>query len=160
MQTPKTFSSKVLCISLLVLHNVICLQCDWLGWIKKNAYLLLSNCINLCFGKCISQDTDFIHHMIGKILHFVFRSYFYTRYFMCHITLVLYIWTFFSDTMPCQSNPCLNGGTCNKNGKSFTCTCLSAYTGTRCEDEGSQLPKLWYTHVYSPDLNKSGLENW
>ncbi|XP_052706403.1 uncharacterized protein LOC128181882 isoform X2 [Crassostrea angulata] len=35
----------------------------------------------------------------------------------------------------CRLNPCLNGGACKENGKSFTCTCPSAYTGTRCENE-------------------------
>uniref|UniRef100_K1PZJ3 Hepatocyte growth factor-like protein n=1 Tax=Magallana gigas TaxID=29159 RepID=K1PZJ3_MAGGI len=40
-----------------------------------------------------------------------------------------------NDTLPCQSNPCLNGGTCNENGKLFTCTCLATYTGTLCETE-------------------------
>lgn len=39
------------------------------------------------------------------------------------------------NRLPCQSNPCLNGGTCNNNGKSFTCTCLATYTGRRCESE-------------------------
>uniref|UniRef100_K1Q971 Plasminogen n=1 Tax=Magallana gigas TaxID=29159 RepID=K1Q971_MAGGI len=35
----------------------------------------------------------------------------------------------------CRLNPCLNGGACKENGKSFTCTCPSAYAGTRCENE-------------------------
>ncbi|XP_034328389.2 uncharacterized protein [Magallana gigas] len=39
------------------------------------------------------------------------------------------------DSIPCYSNPCLNGGTCKNTEKSFTCTCPSAFTGDRCEKE-------------------------
>jgi hypothetical protein len=36
---------------------------------------------------------------------------------------------------PCVPNPCLNAGQCQPNGMGgFTCTCLQAYTGQRCED--------------------------
>lgn len=58
----------------------------------------------------------------------------------------------FTDTLPCQSNPCLNGGTCNKNGKSFTCTCLATYTGTLCETEGNRLIYLNYNYIPAIEL--------
>eukprot|EP00057_Strongylocentrotus_purpuratus_P023633 XP_011678107.1 PREDICTED: P-selectin isoform X2 [Strongylocentrotus purpuratus] len=38
---------------------------------------------------------------------------------------------------PCNSTPCVNGGTCTVNGSSFTCTCPSSYTGPTCDEEFS-----------------------
>jgi len=34
---------------------------------------------------------------------------------------------------PCDSYPCLNGGTCNNIGGSFDCDCPIGWTGWRCE---------------------------
>ncbi|GFT12767.1 protocadherin Fat 1, partial [Nephila pilipes] len=34
---------------------------------------------------------------------------------------------------PCLPNPCRNGGICNSDGSSFTCSCISPYTGMKCE---------------------------
>ena len=37
----------------------------------------------------------------------------------------------------CYNNPCQNGATCNQNFNSYinsyTCTCLSGYSGTNCQ---------------------------
>ena len=38
-----------------------------------------------------------------------------------------------SDIDECSSNPCLNGAACNNEVNQYTCTCLSGYTGDRCE---------------------------
>ena len=37
---------------------------------------------------------------------------------------------------PCESNPCVNGGTCSskRSAVGFDCTCLHGFTGTLCED--------------------------
>ena len=32
----------------------------------------------------------------------------------------------------CQSNPCLNGGTCTIDGTDFVCSCIDGYTGQTC----------------------------
>lgn len=34
---------------------------------------------------------------------------------------------------PCSKTPCLNGGTCNANGTSYTCQCLTQYIGSNCD---------------------------
>lgn len=33
----------------------------------------------------------------------------------------------------CSNNPCLNGGACQVNGASFTCSCLSGFSGNNCQ---------------------------
>lgn len=43
----------------------------------------------------------------------------------------------------CQSQPCLNGGSCHDYISGFTCTCLSGFQGHRCEintDECQEQP--------------------
>ena len=37
------------------------------------------------------------------------------------------------DRNNCSPNPCLNGGTCRDGCLSYTCTCRTGYSGTRCE---------------------------
>ena len=34
---------------------------------------------------------------------------------------------------PCANNPCLNGGTCQTTGSSYTCQCAQFYSGTNCQ---------------------------
>ena len=36
------------------------------------------------------------------------------------------------DMDPCMSSPCKNGGTCNRNGDAYTCTCTAQWMGTKC----------------------------
>ena len=36
------------------------------------------------------------------------------------------------DVDHCASHPCLNGGTCTTNGRSFSCQCKSEWTGPTC----------------------------
>ncbi|XP_071093658.1 fibropellin-1-like [Haliotis cracherodii] len=36
-------------------------------------------------------------------------------------------------TIPCDSNPCLNGGACTNSGTTFTCTCPDTHEGDTCE---------------------------
>ncbi|KAJ7353830.1 hypothetical protein OS493_032104, partial [Desmophyllum pertusum] len=42
------------------------------------------------------------------------------------------------DNGPCSPNPCKNGGTCNTNSGSFTCSCPSGYTGDNCSTSSLQ----------------------
>ena len=34
---------------------------------------------------------------------------------------------------PCDSNPCINGGTCLENNEEYTCVCPNEWTGVNCE---------------------------
>ncbi|CAH3171515.1 unnamed protein product, partial [Porites lobata] len=47
------------------------------------------------------------------------------------LTVEIYVLT------PCDSNPCLNGGTCHEeeSGQGYTCECSSGWKGQRCEEE-------------------------
>ena len=37
------------------------------------------------------------------------------------------------DIDECASNPCQNDGICEDGDNSYTCTCVSGYTGPNCE---------------------------
>lgn len=40
---------------------------------------------------------------------------------------------YFSDINPCDSNPCLNSGTCSRQSwKTYVCTCTVNYSGPNC----------------------------
>nr|CAB3233619.1 protein crumbs [Phallusia mammillata] len=43
---------------------------------------------------------------------------------------------------PCDSNPCLNDGSCHATEKKFTCLCQKRYNGTHCEKDLGQLCDL------------------
>ena len=38
-----------------------------------------------------------------------------------------------NDTEECDSNPCLNGGTCVEDVVKYQCNCVAGYTGVHCE---------------------------
>ncbi|XP_030832897.1 sushi, von Willebrand factor type A, EGF and pentraxin domain-containing protein 1-like [Strongylocentrotus purpuratus] len=40
-----------------------------------------------------------------------------------------------TPTVPCQTDSCMNGGTCNQEPTTFTCTCLPGFTGLRCQND-------------------------
>ncbi|XP_044219198.1 coagulation factor IXa isoform X1 [Thunnus albacares] len=42
-------------------------------------------------------------------------------------------WAGYVDGNQCQSNPCLNQGTCKDQLGTYTCTCMSGFTGRDCE---------------------------
>lgn len=44
-------------------------------------------------------------------------------------------------SLPCDSSPCQNDGTCSNNGQLFACTCLAGFEGLLCENEGKLLEK-------------------
>ena len=39
----------------------------------------------------------------------------------------------FAETNECDSNPCLNGGTCTDAVNQYSCSCVSGYAGINCE---------------------------
>ena len=41
-----------------------------------------------------------------------------------------------NNTDPCLSNPCQNGGKCERFTNKFNCTCLAGFTGDKCETGG------------------------
>ena len=41
-------------------------------------------------------------------------------------------YTFHLDIDDCQSNPCLNGGSCTDGINNYTCSCLPGYTARNC----------------------------
>ena len=47
--------------------------------------------------------------------------------------LILCCMVFVTHASVCDPNPCQNSGTCNPNGASYTCACVSGTSGTNCE---------------------------
>ena len=56
--------------------------------------------------------------------------------------------TLFSNTVGCNSNPCLHGGICKGTANGYTCTCKDHYNGSNCESEYlfSHVAILIYVH--------------
>ena len=68
----------------------------------------------------------------------------------------------FTDINECESEPCLNGGTCANGNNQYTCSCVAGYQGTNCETSKSILLNSLYnlcnthsTSVYFMGLSSS-----
>ena len=42
---------------------------------------------------------------------------------------------------PCDSYPCKNGGTCENDEDTFTCSCTEKFEGLTCEEKGLQFER-------------------
>ena len=51
------------------------------------------------------------------------------------------IWFFFkfTEVLHCDSEPCLNGGECEEDDESYTCTCQPGYSGDNCESKSTKI---------------------
>ena len=56
---------------------------------------------------------------------------------------------FISNTDPCESSPCKNGGKCSSEKGKWKCNCISKFIGSTCEDEKNPCQKI----PYNPCLN-------
>jgi len=65
---------------------------------------------------------------------------------LCHLTVDF-----------CQSNPCLNGGTCTPSQNRYDCTCPTQYNGTRCELVVPNCGYILFTSSYLPTRDFSSL---
>jgi len=52
----------------------------------------------------------------------------------------------FADIDECSSSPCMSGGTCKDGDNSFTCTCVSGYSGAMCNIGRNIKTKLFPPH--------------
>ena len=72
---------------------------------------------NVCVPQCILA-------LIVKLVSWV----------LSRLPTNIFLIPIFVDTNPCAANPCLNSGTCSIVGtSSYTCTCLSGYSGSTCQ---------------------------
>ena len=66
----------------------------------------------------------------------------------------LFVSLFTAEHLPCDANPCRNGGTCLNTGQSLTCVCREGYEGQHCqlEQRSTAIPASchWAGRVY-PD---------
>ena len=49
---------------------------------------------------------------------------------------------------PCESDPCLNGGTCFNDDQGFECFCVPEYTGQICASGKTLLIQMQGNHNY------------
>ena len=74
----------------------------------------------------------------ASINYSIIRVKFHSK--VCRCVHIIYI----DD--PCQSNPCLNGGTCTMDGKDFACSCIDGYTGRKCASK--MCKTMFFFNVY------------
>lgn len=48
-----------------------------------------------------------------------------------------------TDRNNCDSNPCLNNGTCNEHANGFNCSCPLGFAGERCQDGKNQSRSMY-----------------
>jgi hypothetical protein len=84
------------------------------GHSKDNAILLIG--IESMYLIWTSKIYDFCFHLIPFVL--------------CDANMLYYCVT---DINECDSNPCVNGGTCVNRVNSYACTCVGGYIGTNCQ---------------------------
>lgn len=70
--------------------------------------------------------------------------------YLTKIDSFLYLLFLIIGTNPCWPNPCQNNGICMPSGSTFVCSCLTGYSGQRCEIRKYSLEK---TLMYCFDLN-------
>ena len=53
---------------------------------------------------------------------------------------------FHLDINECASNPCQNGGACVDGVASYTCNCLTGFSGAECQESMYPLQHVYSTH--------------
>ena len=53
--------------------------------------------------------------------------------------------SFHPDISPCQSSPCIRGGTCNVESDGYSCDCPPFYSGRHCEGKYKKSQALYYS---------------
>lgn len=61
---------------------------------------------------------------------------------------------FHLDINECDSNPCLNGGSCDDHIASYTCRCVTGYSGLRCQTSMPVHSSPAPNHILRTDLDE------
>ena len=92
--------------------------------------------VNLHSKRFIKADL-----LINFRIVYIFSTNEITKEKCCRITFHFLSSFFPIEIQPCDSNPCLNGGTCSDatDGQSYTCNCIGDFTGINCQAGGFEM---------------------
>lgn len=124
-------------------------QCGWVLVTSKNRWLCSYAWAANAFGIMQRAQTPSFkgQQMDGKFKLIAFFSlwtcrvvcFFFHNRLISHLQKPSTLSVFAVEKNPCQTNPCLHGGSCLQEGDGYSCYCPQGFSGESCEI-GESLP--------------------